>query len=94
MKLVIVINFLIALMLMCAPVLIDTLTHAGSDKSAAETTLTTGTQDTEKSNATESQPCVQPDQMQQNTNETTGTLFGKNTVNLIIIFDYHFITIL
>ncbi|MFO7368635.1 MAG: hypothetical protein R6X09_00005 [Bacteroidales bacterium] len=85
MKPIIILTFLITLMLTGTPVLHDTLPHTGSDKSAAETTLTTGTQDAEKSNATADKPCVQSANMQLNTNEAAATLPGKNTANLIII---------
>ncbi len=85
MKPIIALTFLITLMLMGTPVLNNSLTQAGSNKVAADTTLYSGTQEAEKSKATTDKPDIQPANIQQNTNEASGTLPGKNTANLIII---------
>ncbi len=85
MKPIIVITFLITLMLMGSPVLNDSLSHTGSGKGAAETTISAGTQDAEMNEIISGKPGVQSAQMQQNSTGAALTLPGKNSANLIII---------
>lgn len=85
MKPILITTFLITLMLMGAPLQNDTISHNGSVKGAAKTSSSAGTQDAKTVNATPEKQEIQPVQMQQNNNQATGSLPGKNIANLIII---------